>query len=360
MKSGRASVNGKVAILSLRFNPAFLQHIIAYARAVTELGMAASLIMDPVYRGFPELEKAAPILNWAEARAAGGWTHAIFLNVAAENRKAARELKARGAKIYYLYHEPWQMSLEYLRTEGLGATVRAALAHRMTVPVLRMAEKVILQSEYGLAEYRRVDARHNERAVCFPLIYEDDAGCGARQAVPAKPYFSFIGKPCRSHGFDQYLAVVRHALANGRGLQFLIASRHAAPDSLAWDPLVRRNADRVEIRCGRPLTNAEINLCYAQSFCVWNLYRRSTQSGVLPKAYMFGAPVIASRIGSFPEFMQPGITGLFADGGDVEGILAALEEIQRNRDGFAANCRKMFLETFYYRARLEDLRRVLQ
>ncbi|HEX4039815.1 MAG TPA: glycosyltransferase [Acidobacteriaceae bacterium] len=352
-------MNGKVAIVSLRFNAAFLQHMIAYAKAVTELGMQATFVLDTVYRRFAELEAVAPIIGRAEALTVNDWTHAIFFNVAKENRMAAGALKRGGAKVYCLYHEPWQMSAAYLRNEGLSATVKAALAHRMTVPLLRMADMVILQSQCGLRIYRQADARYSPSAVYIPLMYDDDAGKERNGAATEKQYFSFIGNPCRAHGFDQYVEAIRYACAAGRDLRFLIASRHAAPSSLMKDPILRAHSDQIELRCGRPLSNSEMNRCYEESFCIWNVYRRSTQSGVLPKAYMFGTPVIASRIGSFPEYVQEGMTGLFADGSEAHEVISGVERIRENLSSLGAICRKEFLETFYYRSRLEDLRQVL-
>ena len=50
--------------------------------------------------------------------------------------------------------------------------------------------------------------------------------------------------------------------------------------------------DRLKLVVGKPMSNLEINNYFNKSLVVWNAYRRSMQSGVLPKAYMFGTPVI--------------------------------------------------------------------
>ena len=140
-------------------------------------------------------------------------------------------------------------------------------------------------------------------------------------------------------------------------MRFLIASRLPLPGTLLNDPTLRKNLDRIEIRCGRPLGNDEINRCYLESFCVWNIYRRSTQSGVLPKAFMFGTPVIASRVGAFPEWVEEGVNGRFAEARDCEGILAALEDIRNNIEGYATRCRQTFIEKFFYRSNLAAIQR---
>ncbi|WP_233185630.1 glycosyltransferase [Thermotoga sp. SG1] len=89
----------------------------------------------------------------------------------------------------------------------------------------------------------------------------------------------------------------------------------------------------LRIAHGRPLPNSEINRAYKESFCIWNVYRRSTQSGVLPKAYMFGTPVIANDIGSFLEFVRPEETGkIISLSVDLDEILKNVLEIRKDID----------------------------
>lgn len=349
----------KVVILSLRFNPAFPQFLAAFAKAIRKLGHEPSFLLDPAYYRSSELEAAAPICELPATPEGGRWTHALFLNPAVENRDLAVRFRREGVKILYVFHEPWQISMDYLRNEGLAPTVRAVVAHHATVPVLRLADTVMLPSRYGLRIYGERDARFNRSAVYFPLILDDEAPKEIAPLLARKRYFAFIGNPCRAHAFDQYTSFMHYSLAHGRDIQFLVASRFPLPSSFTTNPLFRKNVDRIEIRCGRPLSDEEINRAYAESFCVWNIYRRSTQSGVLPKAYMFGSPVIASRIGSFPEFVQDGVNGRFAEGDDIRGILNAAEGMRDNLAAYAANCRKTFLDTFFYQARLNDLRQLL-
>jgi glycosyltransferase involved in cell wall biosynthesis len=218
---------------------------------------------------------------------------------------------------------------------------------------------VILASRNGLNEYLNADARFNRNFACFPLIYDDEAAGDVSELLPEKRYFGYIGNLCRAHGFDEYLSFMRYALQRGLDVRFLIASRNPLPGYILRDSRLRRNLDKIEIRCGWPLQNDEMNRCYAESFCIWNLYRRSTQSAVLPKAFMFGTPVIASAIGSFPEYIQEGVNGRFADARNNESVRTALEDIRSNISSYSANCRRTFLETFFYRSRLPDLEGML-
>jgi glycosyltransferase involved in cell wall biosynthesis len=349
----------KVALISLRFNPAFIQHLIAYAKAMQELGHDPEFLVDRAYRNFRELEVAACLREFSTDSLAIAWNYAVFLNPSPDNGKLANALKRKGTKILYVYHEPWQMSFNYIWSQGPVATFKALMAHHVTVPVLKLADTVILPSRNALREYQKSDARYNRNGIYLPLIYDDEGPETITGILARKRYLGYIGSLCRSHGFDQYLSFVRYALGKDLKISFLIASRNPLPTRLMNDPLFSQNLDKVEIRCGRPLGRDEINRCYAESICVWNLYRTSTQSGVLPKAFMFGTPVIATRIGSFPEFIQEGVNGRFADARDHESIWGAFEEIRSNLRMYVANSRTTFLETFYYRPHLAEIGRLL-
>jgi glycosyltransferase involved in cell wall biosynthesis len=348
-----------ILLLSLRANPAFVQHLAAYAKGVSELGYSPAFLLDPAYKAYSNLEEIGPCLDSLDSALAAHPSHAIFLNPAMANVQAARRLKKAGARILYLYHEPWQMSRQYLQGEGFGASCRATLAHRFTIPLLRIADQVIVPSQFALSVYQASDVRFNPRVAYLPLLYDDDGPSDVLPLLPQKKYFSYIGKPCRAHAFDQFLQTMRTAFQRELDVTFLIASRFPLPDGLFDDETFAKNRDRIEVRCGRLLTNQQINACYEQSICVWNIYRRSTQSGVLPKALMFGTPLLGSNTGSFPEFLADSLSGQILPGDDPQGILEAFQQFQDRLASYAEGCRRKFLSTFYYRTRLKDLARLL-
>ena len=53
-------------------------------------------------------------------------------------------------------------------------------------------------------------------------------------------------------------------------------------------------------------------------------YREATQSSVLNTAFVFGKPVVATRVGSFPEYIEDGLTGLLVPPNDVNKLAEAL------------------------------------
>ena len=107
------------------------------------------------------------------------------------------------------------------------------------------------------------------------------------------------------------------------------------------------------------LTDETGNFYFEKSVLVWNAYNRSMQSGVLPKAFMFGAPVVMLKKNE-NEFMQNKITGiLIEDNNDVHEIKNAIEFILSKRDFFFVNCRFKFKETFYYKNKLDVFKKMI-
>lgn len=342
----------KICIVSLRYNPAHVQHLIAYAKLVQELGSEPFFLLDPGYSQFPELGELAQVFDPDSQFSSFGFTHALIYNASTANRMVATALKENGTKILYVLHEPQQPILDFLWAEGPKIGIKGIVAHRYSVPVIKIADVVLLASRFGLKVYNDSDRKHNASCAYFPLIYDDEAPRDVGSLLPDKHYFGFMGGLCRAHGFDHFVRFMRSELLRGSDLRFLIASRHPLPADVKNDPVVKKNPDKLKLMCGRPLSSDEINLAYAESFCIWNIYRRSTQSGVLPKAFMFGTPVLASSSGSFPEFVKDGVNGKFGEGQDHDAIGRSLSDVRANQENFAFNCRRTFNEEFFYKANL--------
>jgi glycosyltransferase involved in cell wall biosynthesis len=61
-------------------------------------------------------------------------------------------------------------------------------------------------------------------------------------------------------------------------------------------------------------------------------YLTAATSGILMTAYVFGKPVIATRAGSLPEYVQDGVTGFLVDPGDEIQLAEALIRLLSNND----------------------------
>jgi len=77
--------------------------------------------------------------------------------------------------------------------------------------------------------------------------------------------------------------------------------------------------------------------------CVALPYREASQSGVLHLAYAFARPVVASRVGAFPELVEEGGTGYLVPPGDTDALARALLRLLSDdeaRDRFGREARR--------------------
>ena len=132
--------------------------------------------------------------------------------------------------------------------------------------------------------------------------------------------------------------------------KFLIATRSDVPERLSTVIEQCVSSGRLVVQSGIPMTNDQINRFFAQSYVVWNAYKRSMQSGVLPKAYMFGTPVIVSTSNQ-SEYFEDGVHGvLISSEYSIAEFENAVLKLQLNWSDVSRNCRASFLRNFEYHA----------
>jgi D-inositol-3-phosphate glycosyltransferase len=72
------------------------------------------------------------------------------------------------------------------------------------------------------------------------------------------------------------------------------------------------------------IPNDELQLYFTATDLVILPYTRITQSGVMLTAFSFGKPVVATRVGSFPETIIEGKNGYLAEPQDVDSLSTAI------------------------------------
>ena len=358
-----AACGKRVAIVSLHFSPAHASFMVAYGKLLSELGFVVSYVVHERYLAIVDLAASGEVIQCSGSRDVGryGFTLALFFNSATGNHSLAHTLRLQGVSVFYLFHEP--LSIWNLRGEGWKQIIRFPFSTFCSIAMLHASNGVIVPSACAHTQYERYFLKHNRNVHTMPLLFDDEIGAARMNAMRhEKRFFGFVGSTSRSHNFNAFLAFVKFAIRNGSSIPFAIATRDDISALLSADSELATYVNRgsIQVQHGRVLANEEINQCYLECFCVWNVYRRSTQSGVLPKAFMAGTPVLASRIGSFPEFVSQGVTGEFVDSiGDLPGILRATERIREDTPAYVDRCRRMFLETFYYKTNGYRLARIL-
>ena len=79
--------------------------------------------------------------------------------------------------------------------------------------------------------------------------------------------------------------------------------------------------------------NREVPALFRRAHVVALPYRSATQSGIVPLAYQFGVPVIASDVGGLSEVVLDGRTGLLFPAGDADRLARLLVDYFRRNLG---------------------------
>lgn len=347
-------------IASLNFHPGHFSHLVANYRLLGESGYVPHLYVDRSFNGMDADDEFSKINEPEDLRRLETVDVAVFWFPSVRNVLEILRLRLRfGTKVVYVNHEPWD-SLASYRASGFGflKIIKIWLISLVNILVVLLSHGVVLPSSGAYALYRKKFAWLNRNYRRIPLLFDDEAK-GATDA--GREFVSYVGTVAADHAFDRFVLFVDAAVTNGwlPGLRFLVATRSEIPDRERKILARHLPSGRVVVVEGRPMSNQEINGHFQRSLVVWNAYHRSMQSGILPKAYMFGAPVITLRRNG-GEFVDDHVTGVLVERNDDPlEIRKAVEEIRRNPGAFARASRERFLKTFHYEGAIDDFRQLL-
>jgi hypothetical protein len=254
------------------------------------------------------------------------------------------------ATIVFVYHEPFTSFASY-RSAGFSRlkALKIFAVSRVNILLCRLSHKIILPS---LRAYKAVPAaRENpKRYAKINLLFVDEG-----RPMPTnqlRSYISYIGTIAEDHAFEEFVQLMNAIISAGAlvPFKFLIATSSKIPTSLSAVIELCVSSGRLVLQSGSPMTNPAINGFYSDSFVVWNAYRRSMQSGVMPKAYMFGTPVLVSS-NTKSEFFEDGIHGILISSlYSADEFKRAILSLQHSWSSVSHNCRNCYLQNFDYRA----------
>ena len=342
----------KALVISLNFHPGHVSHMVASYRQMEELGYESIYCVAEGFVGF--LPKDSRICVYGKDNLPRV-SIAIFVFPSQKNLLLIRKLKKQGAKIVYIFHEPLAPMKEY-RKAGFSYKYLAKLwvINRISSLTVKWSDVILLPSKKAVDYYKANPLYKNENTHYLPLLYDDERTTALAQLE--RKYFSYIGTVAADHSFYEYLQFVKMAIKENAlpELSFLIATKSEfdVPQELMASP-------RVTIRKGKPLSDEEINECYASTFAVWNAYARTTQSGVLAKSFMFGTPAIVLRK-NLSEFTEGGKEVVAIDDNtSFDEIKNAVVKITDSFTQFSEAARKRFEETFYYRKYNDSIKKII-
>lgn len=336
----------KMVIISDRFVPAFLAQTESFYLLGKECGYQTKRFLHGDYSRFVTDDKD---ILWEEGQLYSYQADiAIFTNVSFSIPKLAQKLRKEGCKSCYVLHEPYP-GVREMRKEG-KTFMRAMLRTLLDAYICKKVDRVLMPSEKSLGCYRHYYRRGNQSSM-FPVMFPDKPILEESN----RTYFSFVGSFSSSHNAEGFIAFMHYAYEQKLDITFRICTRTDISGYLQ-DSVLRELIEqhKLVINHGEVLCDASINEVYRQSICVWTIYTKSMQSGVLGQAYMMGTPVIASHAGNFDEVVLPGATGeLVDDMNDMEEIWMAYRKILDNLKTMEVQIRDFYLQTFYYMSKRE-------
>jgi glycosyltransferase involved in cell wall biosynthesis len=228
-------------------------------------------------------------------------------------------LRRRGVRIIHTIHD---LDAHTGRPLGrlLGLWNRSIMAQADIVLVHgRQYQQRLLQQNFPADRLAYLPLLH------LFLSYESEA---ALQMPPANegqgseanpPFILFFGRLELYKGVDDLLEAYRRATPNGISGRLIIAGPGRLPDRWAGGRL----PPGVELR-NRLISDEEAISLFRQCRALALPYIDATQSALVAAAYFFNKPVIITRSGALPEYVDDGRTGLIVPPGDPAALAAAL------------------------------------
>jgi hypothetical protein len=342
----------KAIIVSRNFNPGHYSHLVANYKLLSESGIDTFMYHHASFNKMGVIGSERIYNNIFELKKLGKIDVAIFWFPSLTNIIDIIFLRLfYRTRVVYVFHEPLESASSYLAAGfGLLRTFRILLIGQVNYLLVLLSNKIILPSIKAYSIFETNYLSTNKKYELIPLLFDDEAAhinIGSNRS-----FISYIGTIAEDHAFDEYVKFVIQAINNNwfQKYTFLIATKSNVPLAQRSALSAFVTSGKVVIHEGRPMSNAEINNHYNNSIVVWNAYRRSMQSGVLPKAYMFGTPLLVSSCNS-SEFFADRQHGVIVDGKyDAEELKAAIEDVVVNFEKYSSFCREKFLSTFYYKA----------
>jgi hypothetical protein len=321
----------KVIIVSLKYHPGHLSHIIAFSKIFREIGVECSLL---IHEEFKKLDPTISplIVNSLSLTDKNRVSPAFFLFPTLGNLREIIKIKIfTGARVTYVFHEPINSYKEFHKA-GFNylQLLRLFFVNLVNKITVLMADHIILPSNRAISIYELSYRKFNNSFTLVPLLFDDERKHFDERVLNNR-FISYIGSISPDHAFDKFVDFVQYSLDAGlfRDNIFLIATGSILPENIRFRLDKYKSNIQLQVVEGKWLSNDEINKYFNQSFVIWNAYDRSTQSGVLPKAFMFGVPVLGnSKISN--EYLQDNLNGIYlVNNSDVKEIAMSLEMINQ-------------------------------
>jgi glycosyltransferase involved in cell wall biosynthesis len=143
---------------------------------------------------------------------------------------------------------------------------------------------------------------------------------------PAPPTLLFFGRIFEYKGLDYLIRAEPLIAAQVPNVKISIGGRG---DDFAPYRAMMTDPSRYIVR-NENIPDEDVAGLFLNAAVVVLPYIEATQSGVVPLAYTYARPVVATRVGGLPEAVEDGVTGILVPPRDVEALAAAIVRLLRD------------------------------
>jgi O-antigen/teichoic acid export membrane protein/glycosyltransferase involved in cell wall biosynthesis len=143
---------------------------------------------------------------------------------------------------------------------------------------------------------------------------------------PERPCVLFFGRIWAYKGLEYLILAEPLISAEVPEVTFVIAGRG---DDLAPYRRLMRHPERFTV-LDRYIADDEVGALFAGASVVALPYVDASASGVIPVAFSYGRPVVATDVGSLPELVEDEMSGLIVPPRDPEALAAAVVRLLRD------------------------------
>lgn len=242
---------------------------------------------------------------------------------------------AKANDVPSIYHEMGEADEAYVRMFSMEETVRA----------INLADRVVCVSPSVSDTLRRVFDYRGRIVSIYDMVTDPGESWVRGTKRGGRVTFGAIGRLVPHKRHNELIRAIRELADRGYDAALVIASD--GPQRQPLEQLARELgvSDRVMFTG----EFEDLNAVMAQ-FDIFVL-SSSSESQCMPatESMAYGKPVIVSRFGGMPDFVEDGVTGLLVTVGDFDGLVEAMRRLIDDpglREQMGAQARRRFVALF--------------
>jgi glycosyltransferase involved in cell wall biosynthesis len=175
-------------------------------------------------------------------------------------------------------------------------------------------DKIFFYTNFSMKQFLNKNSIYNKQVKILKMYPYTFIKQYIKNDIPEGNYILFFGRITKYKGIDMLLKSIRIVKSKYPNEKFVIAGK--------WDNISTLNKDLLKINSvdilnyhlpieelADMISNAKFIVCP---------YKDASQSGVLMTALAMEKGVVATSVGGFPEYIDPGVNGLLADVNEID------------------------------------------